>query len=186
MSSPMPFPDGLVWVGTGRHEGRGTPPRTKETKPCWIRDGRPRALRARWGRGMGDREGRAGWATARVAGWATARVAGWATARVAGWATARVAGWATARVAGWATARVAPTRASSLSCSGCMGDPTAPGGRAVAQAGFPMASFGSVRVTRRAAGAGQTGSRFAKTATRPMMVVTGVSTQRSVHPSPRW
>ena len=33
------------WPRSGRHgtpQGRGTPPRTKGTKPCWIRDGRPR------------------------------------------------------------------------------------------------------------------------------------------------
>ena len=38
---PHRFPDGLV--GSVRTpQGRGTPPRTKGTKPCWIRDGRPR------------------------------------------------------------------------------------------------------------------------------------------------
>ena len=49
------------------------------------------------------------------------------------------------RVGEWATARVAPTRASSPSCSGRRSDAIAPVGRAVAHAGFPMASFGSVR-----------------------------------------
>ena len=48
------------------------------------------------------------------------------------------------RVAGWATARVAPTRASSPSCSGVGAT------LAVAHAGLPMASFGSVRDAARA------------------------------------
>ena len=48
------------------------------------------------------------------------------------------------RVAGWATARVAPTRASSPSCSGVGAT------LVVAHAGFPMASFGSVRDAARA------------------------------------
>ena len=38
---PCRFPDGLVPVGTGRREGVARHLRTKETKPCWIRDGRP-------------------------------------------------------------------------------------------------------------------------------------------------
>ena len=40
--SPMPV---SRWPRSGRYgtpQGRGTPPRTKETKPCRIRDGRPR------------------------------------------------------------------------------------------------------------------------------------------------
>ena len=36
---------GFPMASLGRYgtpQGRGTPPRTNETKPCWIRDGRPR------------------------------------------------------------------------------------------------------------------------------------------------
>ena len=63
---PCRFPDGLVWVGTGRRKG--------------VARHLVRRKRSRAGFGMGDRapSGRD-----RVAGWATARVAGWATARVA-------------------------------------------------------------------------------------------------------
>ena len=54
-SSPMP---GSRWPRSGRHgtpQGRGTPPRTKETKPCWIRDGRPRGSPLRGPRGRAVR-----------------------------------------------------------------------------------------------------------------------------------
>ena len=118
----MPFPEGLVWVGTGRRKG-------VETKPCWIRDGHGR-----------DRV--AGWATARVAPTRASSPSCWrvgatlvvahairfpdvggtprATRRRkrsrAGFEMGDRAPCGRDRVAGWATARVAPTRASSPSC----------------------------------------------------------------------
>ena len=141
---PCRFPR---WPRSGRYgtpQWRGTPPRTKETKPCWIRDGRPRALRAREGRGMGDREGRpyaslvaelfgAVGATLVVAhagfpdglvrvGTGRRNGVGRHLARRkrsrAGFGMGDRAPCGRDRVAGWATARVAPTWASSPSCSG--------------------------------------------------------------------
>ena len=40
--SPMPVSPMASFGSVRTPQGRGTPPRTKETKPCWIRDGRPR------------------------------------------------------------------------------------------------------------------------------------------------
>ena len=180
------------WPRLGRHrtpQGRGTPPRTKETKPCWIRDGRPQGS-PQGGSGMGDRKGLvdgrpscsgrrgdaiapAGRAVAHAGfpmasfGSAPDATRAWDATSHEGneavldsrWATARVVGWATARVVGWATARVAPTRASSPICSGRRGDAIAPAGRAVAHVGFPMTSFGSAPDATRASPTANTDAR---------------------------
>ena len=117
--SPMPV---SRWPRSGRYgtpQGRGTPPRTKET-PCWIRDARPRALRARWV--AGHREGRpyAASSPMPVSRWprsgrhGTPRGRGTPPRRRkrsrAGFGMGDRAPSGRDRVAGWATARVAPTR----------------------------------------------------------------------------
>ena len=54
--SPMPVSRRPRSGRYGTPQGRGTPPRTKETRPCWIREGRPRGSRD--GRPRGSRDGR--------------------------------------------------------------------------------------------------------------------------------
>ena len=56
----MPFPDGLVWVGTGRHKGVGRHlVRRKRSRAGFgMGDREGRGMGDREGRGMGDREGR--------------------------------------------------------------------------------------------------------------------------------
>ena len=106
LSSPMPV---SRWPRSGRYgtpQGRGTPPRTKETKPCWIRDGRPqgsplRGPRRRVVRGVGAtlvvahagfpmasfgsvRDAARAWDATSYEGNEAVLDSGWATARPAG------------------------------------------------------------------------------------------------------
>ena len=97
-ASPMPA---SRWPRLGRY---GPPPRTKETKPCWIRDGRPRGSPLRGPRRR----------VVRGVAHAGFPMASFRSVRAA----TSYEGNEAVLDSGWATARVAPTRASSPSCSG--------------------------------------------------------------------
>ena len=111
------------WPRSGRYgtpQRSGTPPRTKETKPCWIRDGRPQGSPLRgprrrvvWYRG--DAIAPVGRAVAH-AGFPMASFGSVRDATRA-WHATSYEGNEAVLDSGWATARVAPTRASSPGCS---------------------------------------------------------------------